>query len=182
MRKAYNSYHGQDDAGLNELKNLAKSQPAPPADFKVKTSTEIAVEKEEEFKKSNPQLALWMGVKKMLTAPDGAQYFETSMKGAAVPALKGKVISAKPPVRSKEIVVGVADPNTPEITLKLDAPLKGKPELGEEIEFEGVPTAFQPDPFMITFDVEVAKIKGLTVKPAGPAPVQKKAGAKKKTG
>ena len=27
---------------------------------------------------------------------------------------------------------------------------------------------------MITFDVETAKIKGLTVKPAGPAPVQKK--------
>jgi tetratricopeptide (TPR) repeat protein len=183
LRKAYNSYHGQDDAGLNELKNMAKAQPAPPADFKVKTGQEIAVEKEEEFKKSNPQLALWMGVKKMLTAPDGAQYFENSMKGAAVPALKGKVISAKPPVRSKEIVVGVADPNTPEITLKLDAPLKGKPEIGEEIEFEGVPSAFQPDPFMVTFDVEVAKIKGLTVKPAGPAaPVQKKAATKKKAG
>ena len=70
-------------------------------------------------------------------------------------------------MRSKEIVVGVADQNTPEITLKLDTPLKGKPEIGEEIEFEGVPSAFQPDPFMITFDVETAKIKGLTVKPAG---------------
>jgi hypothetical protein len=67
--------------------------------------------------------------------------------------------------------------------LKLDAPLKGKPEIGEEIEFEGVPSAFQPDPFMVTFDVEVAKIKGLTVKPAGPAaPVQKKAATKKKAG
>src|SRR5204863_8809761 len=101
-----------------------------------------------------------------------------------VPPLKGKVISAKPAVRSKEIVVGVADQNTPEITLKLDTPLKGKPEIGEEIEFEGVPSAFQPDPFMITFDVETAKIKGLTVKPAGPAPAQKKSGggAKKKKG
>jgi len=71
-------------------------------------------------------------------------------------------------------VVGVADPDTPEIKLKLDAPLKGKPEIGEEIEFEGIPSAFQPDPFLITFDTEVAKIKGRTVKPAGPAPVQKK--------
>jgi Tfp pilus assembly protein PilF len=184
LRKAYNSYHGQDDAGLNELKTMAKSSPAPPPNFKVKTANEIAVEKEEEFKKSNPQLALWMGVKKMLTAEGGAQYFESQMKGAAVPALKGTVISAKPAVRSKEIVVGVADKNTPEITLKLDAPLKGKPEIGEEIEFEGIPSAFQPDPFMVTFDTEVAKIKGLTVKPAGPAPVQKKSGAgtKKKKG
>jgi len=177
LRKAYNSYHGQDDAGLNELKTMAKSQPAPPANFKVKTANEIAIEKEEEFKKSNPQLALWMGVKKMLTAADGAQYFESQMKGTAVPPLKGTVLSAKPAVRSKEIVVGVADKNTPEITLKLDAPLKGKPELGEEIEFEGVPSAFQPDPFMMTFDVETAKIKGLTVKPAGPAAAPKKSGA-----
>jgi tetratricopeptide (TPR) repeat protein len=184
LRKAYNSYHGQDDAGLNELKTMAKSQPAPPPNFKIKTANEIAVEKEEEFKKSNPQLALWMGVKKMLTAPDGAQYFESQMKGTAVPPLKGKVISAKPAVRSKELVVGVADPNTPEITLKLDTPLKGKPEIGEEIEFEGVPSAFQPDPFMITFDTETAKIKGLTVKAAGPPPVQKKRSVptKKKTG
>jgi Tfp pilus assembly protein PilF len=182
LRKAYNSYHGQDDAGLNELKTAAKASPTPPANFRIKTANEIAVEKEEEFKKTNPQLALWMGVKKMLTAPEGVQYFESQMKGAAVPALKGKVISAKPPVRSKELVVGVADQNTPEITLKLDAPLKGKPEIGEEIEFEGIPTAFTPDPFMVTFDVEVAKIKGLTVKPAGPAapPAKKRVVTKKK--
>ena len=125
---------------------MAKSQPAPPANFKVKTATEIAVEKEEEFKKSNPQLALWMGVKKMLTAPDGAQYFESQMKGRRFRRSRASVLSAKPAVRSKEIVVGVADPNTPEITLKLDAPLKGKPEIGEEIEFEGVPSAFSRRP------------------------------------
>jgi tetratricopeptide (TPR) repeat protein len=183
LRKAYNSYHGQDDAGLNELKTLAKSQPAPPPNFKIKTANEIAIEKEEEFKKSNPQLALWMGVKKMLTTEGGVQYFDTQMKGAAVPALKGTVIAAKPPVRSKELILGLADKNTPEVTLKLDQPLKGKPEIGEEIEFEGVPTAFTPDPFMVTFDTEVAKIKGLTVKPAGPAtPKKSGAGTKKKKG
>jgi tetratricopeptide (TPR) repeat protein len=181
LKKAYNSYHGPDETGLAELKNMAKSAPAPPANFKVKTANEIAVEKEEEFKKSNPQLALWMGVKKMLVDANGAQYFETQMKGAAVPALKGTLLSAKPATRSKELVVGVADKNTPEITLKLDTALKGKPELGQEIEFEGVPSAFTPDPFMVTFDVEVAKIKGLTVT-AAPAPVQKKraVGSKKK--
>ncbi len=180
LHKAYNSYHGQDDAELDKLKTLAKSQPLPPPDFKIKTANEIAIEKEEEFKKSNPQLALWMGVKKQLTAEGGVQYFETNMKGTAVPPLKGTVISAKPPMRSKELVLGIADKNTPEVTLKLDTPLKGKPELGEEIEFEGVPSAFQPDPFMVTFDAETAKIKGLTVK-AAPAPV-KKAAPKKKAG
>lgn len=180
LRKAYTSYHGPDDAGLEQLKTLAKSNAMPPADFKIKTAQEIAVEKEEEFKKTNPQLALWMGVKKQLTAPDGAQYFEGSMKGTLVQGLKGKVISAKPAVRSKELILGLADPNTPEVTLKLDAPLSGKPELGEEIEFEGVPTAFTPDPFMVTFDVEKAKLKGLTVKPAGPPAGKKRVVSKKK--
>jgi tetratricopeptide (TPR) repeat protein len=177
LRKAYASYHGPDDAGLNELKTMARAQPAPPPDFKIKSASEIAFEKEEEFKKSNPQLALWMGVKKLLTAPDGAQYFESQMKGTAVPPLKGKLISAKPAVRSTQLVVGVADPNIPEITLKLDAPLKGKPEIGSDLEFEGIPSAFQPDPFMITFDTETAKIKGLKVQAApaaAPRPVAKK--------
>jgi tetratricopeptide (TPR) repeat protein len=181
LHKAWASYHGPDEAGLDQLKTLAKSQPTPPPDFKVKTAQEIAIEKEEEFKKTNPQLALWMGVKKQLTAPDGTQYFEGQMKGTLVQGLKGTIISAKPAVRSKELIVGVADPNTPEVTLKLDAPLTGKPDLGEQIEFEGVPTAFTPDPFMVTFDVEKAKIKGLSVKPAGPVSTKKRTIGKKKS-
>jgi tetratricopeptide (TPR) repeat protein len=159
LRKAYNSYHGQDDAGLSALKMLAKSQPAPPSDFKISTATEIATQKAEEFKRSNPQLALWMDVKKMLTAAGGVQYFEASMKSAAMPPLSGTVISLKPAVRPKEIVIGIADPNIPEATLKLDVPLRGQISVGQQIEFESVATAFQPDPFMITFDVEVAKIR-----------------------
>jgi tetratricopeptide (TPR) repeat protein len=178
LRKAYISYHGPDEAGLNELKTLARAQSAPPAGFKIKSASEIAFEKQQEFEKSNPQLALWMGVKKRLTAENGSQYFESQMKTTSMPALKGLLISARPAVRSKELILGLADPNTPEITLKLDAPLKGKPELGCEVEFEGVAAAFQPDPFMVTFDVETAKIKGLkvhTVPPARrPLPAKKK--------
>ena len=176
LRKAYTTYHGPDEAGLNELKAAAKAQPAPPTDFLVKSANQIAIEKQQQFAKENPQLALWMSVKSTLTADGGAQYFETQMKGTLVKDLKGKLISAKPAVHSKELVVGLADPNTPEVTLKLDAPLKGKPETGCEIEFEGVPSAFQPDPFMVTFDVEAAKIKGLKVQaaPAGGRRVVKK--------
>jgi tetratricopeptide (TPR) repeat protein len=168
--KAYTSYHGSGE-GLTELKTLARAQAVPPADFAVKTANQVAMEKQQQFEKENPQLALWMGVKQALTAADGAQYFEAQMKGTLVKGLKGKVISAKPAVRSKELVVGLADPNTPEMTLKLDVPLKGKPEVGCEIEFEGVAAAFQPDPFMMTLDVETAKIHGLNVH-AAPAAVR----------
>src|SRR5581483_5667707 len=176
LRKAYTTYHGPDEAGLNELKSLAKAQPQPPAAFTIKTANQVAIEKQQQFQKENPQLALWMSVKQALTADNGPQYFETEMKGTLVQGLKGKLISAKPAVRSKELIVGLADPNTPEVTLKLDAPLKGKPETGSEIEFEGIATAFQPDPFMVTFDVDSAKIKGLKLQaaPVVHRPVRKK--------
>jgi tetratricopeptide (TPR) repeat protein len=187
VHKAFNSYHGADDAEFDKLKTLAKSQPLPPADFKIKTATEIATEKEEEFKKSNPQLAMWMSLKKELTGPNGQQFFDT-MKGAEVPGgakigdiavteFKGTILSAKPPVRSKELVVAIADAQTPEVTLKLDAPLTGKPEIGSEVEFDGIPSAFAADPFMVTFDVEKAKLKGLKMSAPPPA---KKAVTKKK--
>jgi hypothetical protein len=100
------------------------------------------------------------------------------MKGAAVPPLRGKLVAAKPPARSSLLVIGIEN-ESPEITLKLDAPLGGKPEIGSELEFEGVPAAFTKDPFMVTFDVEKAKITGLKME-APPRPAAKKAGAKKK--
>ena len=189
LKKAYVSYHGGED-GLEELKTLAKSQPTPPADFKVKTATEIAAEKEEQFKKSNPQLAMWMSLKKELTGPNGQQFFE-GMKGADVPGgakigdipvteFKGTIIAAKPATRSKELVVGISDPNTPEVTLKLDAPLTGKPEIGSEVEFDGVASGFSPDPFMVIFDVEKAKLKGLKMSAAPAAAPKKRVISKKK--
>lgn len=129
-----------------------------------------------------------MGLRKELTGDNGMQFFEGSMKGANVPGgasgiqtLKGRLISAKPAVASKELVIGVADPNTPEVTLKLETPVKGKPVIGSDLNFEGVPAAFVKDPFMITF--EEAKVTNLkTEAPAAPVrrPVRKKSGAKKK--
>jgi hypothetical protein len=110
------------------------------------------------------------------------------MKDAAVPKLKGMVVEGKPACRSKEILVSVPEPEekgTPQavIALKLDTALTGKPEPGE-IQFEGVPTAFKPDPFLLTMDTEKAKIEGLKVSPCAAAPASrggvKKAAPKKK--
>ena len=163
VQKAYNAYHGADEAGLNELKTLARAQAFPPKGFIVKSAHEMAAEKEREFAEKNPQLALWMQVKKELTGPEGTQYFETQMKGTALPPLKGTVISARPALRSRELIVGIADPKVPEVTLHLDQPLAGKPKTGAEIEFEGVAKEFSADPFTLTLEVERAKMKGLHV-------------------
>src|SRR5262249_9673176 len=143
LTKAYTQYHGQDTQGLQELKTLAKSKPFPDADFKIATKEErealAQAQKEQEMKAKNPTLPLWMKIKESLTAPEGDKYWE-AMKGSLVPGgvegvkkFKATVISARPAVRPKELVVGI-DPTAPEVTLKLDSPLAGKVAEGSEIE------------------------------------------------
>jgi tetratricopeptide (TPR) repeat protein len=184
LTKVYNTIHG-DSSGLAELKALAKANPTPPADFKIKTAAEIAAEKEEELNKTNPKLALWLKIKGQLLSPEGQKYFDSSMKGAAVPKLKGWLISAKPAVKSKELMVSMEGKDqAANVTLKLvgtdgttAAPLTGKPDVGTEIEFEGIGDSFTKDPaLMVTFDVEKAKITGLKVEAVAPPhrPVHKK--------
>ena len=184
LTKVYNTIHG-DSSGLAELKALAKANSTPPADFKIKTAAEIAAEKEEELNKTNPKLALWLKIKGQLLSPDGQKYFDSSMKGAAVPKLKGWLISAKPAVKSKELMVSMEGKDqAANVTLKLvgtdgttAAPLTGKPDVGTEIEFEGIGDSFTKDPaLMVTFDVEKAKITGLKVEAVAPPhrPVHKK--------
>jgi len=192
LKRIYTVYHGSDE-GLVQLKELAAKSPNPPADFKVKTSREIATEAEEEFKTKNPQLATWMGVKGQLSDTNGQQYFDSQLKDSDMSGqngaklLKGTLMEAKPACRPKELLVAIPLPNatgTPvvEITLKLDAPLTGKVETGGDIQFNGVPSAFTKDPFMLTMDTEKAKIDGLTITPCTPTPARKAAppAAKKK--
>ena len=170
----YTSFHGSAE-GLDELRKLATATALPPEGFKIKSNAEIANEKEEEFKKSNPMLALWMSVKKELAGPSGADYFEKSVKGFALPAgvqgvtkFKGKLVAAVPPKNPKQLKVAIADAVTPEVTLVFEEPLVGSAPVGTDLEFEGAGTAFTADPFNLTMDVENDKLVGWPVQ-AGPA-------------
>jgi tetratricopeptide (TPR) repeat protein len=168
--KSYNSFHGPDEAGLKDLRALAVVQPMPPAGFKIKNKNEIEAEKEEQAAKDNPQLALWKSVKDQLIAANGEQYFTEQMKDHAVPKLKGKLVSMKPAIRPKELVLAIQTADTPEVTVKLENPLPGKADKGTEIQFEGTATEFTKDPFMLTFVVESKdKIEGWPAQAAPPA-------------
>jgi hypothetical protein len=172
LNSTYTQYHGGDDAGLKQLKEQAKASLMPPADFKIKPLGEIMHEKEVEFEKSNPQLAMWMRIKGQL-AEGGDQYFESQLKSADVPPLKGTLLEAKPACRPKELVLALSDPTHSEVTLKLDAALTGKPETGTEMQFKGVPSAFSKEPFMLTMDAEKANLEGLKMSPCTAAPAKK---------
>lgn len=173
---AFNRYHGQDPAEMTKLRDLAKASAFPPDGWTIKDIETVKADNEEEFKKKNPALALWMTLKTALTDANGEQYFDTNMKGTEVPGgaggaqtFKGKLISTKPALHPKQLVLSIGDGTTPDATLNLDAPLPGKAEPGVEIEFAGVPSSFTKEPFNVTFDVEKKKVVGWPGKDA-PAP------------
>jgi outer membrane protein assembly factor BamD (BamD/ComL family) len=186
LTNLYVNYHGGND-GLEELKQQAKANPLPPAGFAIESATKVAERKQKEFEAKYPQLAMWLGIKGQLASPNGMQFFNDQMKGADVPKLKGMLVEGKPACRSKELLVSVPEPNqqgtaAAVITLKLDAPVAGKPEAGE-IQWKGVPSAFNADPFMLTMDTEKAQIEELKTTPCAPAaarPGVKKGGGTKK--
>ena len=165
----YKTIHGSDE-GLDQLKQQAKQSAMPPAGFEIKTAAEVAAEKEEEFARSNPQLALWMKIKAALADSGGEQYFESQLKNSAVPPLKGTLVEAKPACHPRELLVAVPLPNAApsqqaEIALKLDKPLSGKPETGMEFQWQGVPSAFTSSPFLLTMDTDTSTLEGLKTAP-----------------
>ena len=153
--KQYNTFHGNDEAGLKSLRELATgAKPLPPAGFEMKNKNEIEAKKEADAAAANPAGHLWTTIKDQLTAANGEQYFEMSVKGAALPGgvngikkFKGKLISQKPALKPKTLVVSISG-DTPEVTLNLEGfVLPGKAEPGTEIAFEGVASAFTKQPF-----------------------------------
>ena len=186
VQKMYNTYHGSGQ-GLDDLLAAAKSQAAPAAGYHIKSKKEIdqeladaAAADAEKRAKANPELALWKSIKEALVAQDGATYFEDKMKGAAVPTLKGKVVSMTPALKPKTLVLAMdEDGKTADATLKFEAALAGKVEPGTELSFEGVPESYTASPFMVVFNVDKDKLHGWTGKNA-PAP-PRKAGAGART-
>lgn len=176
LTNTYTKFHGSAE-GLDELRKTASTQVLPPQGFKIASGLELQNLKDEEFKKTNPMMALWMTVKGELTGANGPAYFESSVKGALLPGgaggvtkFKGKLISVTPAKAPKQLVLGITDASTPEVTLNLDEAVAGTAPVGTELEFEGVVSSFTAEPFKVIFDVEKDKLSGW---PA-PAPAGKK--------
>ncbi len=166
LEKIYDQYHGVDVEGLARLKAMSLMSPLPPADFTIESAQEIAQRKQAAFETKFPEIALWTRIKAQLSGAGGEEYFISGLKDSALPRLRGVIVSAKPPCRPSQLLVAVKMPDEAtmppaEITLKLDKPLSGAVVTGSEFEFEGVPAAFTPNPFMLTMDIAIRQIDGL---------------------
>lgn len=165
----YTKFHGSDE-GLARIKDLAKRSPFPPEGFVIKSSAAIAEEKQAAFDQANPEIALWKKIRASLLAPDGDQYFETELKETAVPQLSGTLVEAKPSCRPRELMIAVPSPGAPdaskpEIEVKLSTPLRGKPDIGQNIKWRGVPVAFSKEPFLLTMQADASAIEGVKISP-----------------
>jgi len=195
FERNYATFHGSKD-GMDAIITAAKASPIPEG-IKVESQDEILLKQEEELKKTNPQLALWMSIKRELVKAEGAAYFESTLKNAQIPGgaevggtkvekLKAKVVSCDKPKAAKKIVVGISSAEASEITLALPAAIAACPEKGTELEFSGQVIEFSGEPFNLTFDVEAKDVTGLPAaapaKKAAPAaaPAKKAAAPAKK--
>jgi hypothetical protein len=196
LTKAYTAYHGSTE-GLEQLKTLAKASALPPDGFKIESTVDIAKREEEKRLKAaaeNPMLAFWTEMKEALTSTDSAvaDTYWGAAKGAGLPPkekvptgkFKGKLISATPETRPKELLIAIEKPDVADAKLVLEEPLPGKMDPGGDISFFGQAEEFSKSPYMVTFKIADAKedIEGWTGKgPAGPPRTgAKKAPAKKK--
>lgn len=181
VEKNYVAFHGSRD-GLDDLFTKAKESAFPPEGFTIESKAALDAKNRDELMKTNPMLGKWYNLKDLLSAADGeAQFAQIKGTDAGGP-YKGKLISATPETRPKELVVSVSDGLTPEVTLKFETALPGKAEPGIELEFNGEAEAFTKDPFNLTFTMSTDDLKGWPAK-AAPAPKKsapKKAAPKKK--
>ncbi len=178
--KAYAPYHGSKE-GLDDLLTYSMSH-TEPGSYHIATAKEIAEKnqaQEQELAKQNPGRALWNSIQAALKAADGQTYFEANMKGRLLPGgangvteFKGKIISMAPPLKPREVTIAIGDDVTADAVLKLDAALPGTMEPGASIGFQGEAVAFTKDPFLVSFQVEKAKISGWTGKNTSAVPAR----------
>jgi hypothetical protein len=113
----------------------------------------------------DPAKALWTALKKKLSSEEGEEYFETHVFHTILPALKGVVASAIVNPGVSKIVLAMSDTSTPEVTLIVHEgtrKVKSQPYAGAAIEFaSGEAVEFSRNPFMLTFDVVIQKVRGL---------------------
>ncbi len=191
LKKAYVGYHG-DDSGLDQLKAATAAGPIAPADFHIKSVTEIEEEKYKDqaaYCEAHKDVCLWRQIRTSLTGD--AAYFdqvkETQIPPDAIGMFKAKVVS----ITDKDIVVNV-DNAGGDATLKFGKTVNAKVvNVGDSIEFKGEVASFNKDPYMLslTIDAPTESVKGLpdnaftgpaAAKKAAPKKTAPKAAPKKK--
>jgi hypothetical protein len=160
LEHAYNAFHGSSE-GLDRLRDSSLSAPFPPEGFTIESAEVIAARRaEEEFVRANPELAAWLKIRKSLDAADGDAYFSETLQGKTLPKLKGTLIRSTPARRPNMLVIGLSNPTSEEMAIKLSSRMPNDAEAGTVITFEATAETLTREPFMITVSADPDKIEG----------------------
>ncbi len=111
----------------------------------------------------------WPALKRQLAGANGEEYFESTLKGAMLPRLKGTLITALVRDGLSRLTVSLTDSEAPEVAIIFHTRarrVKGDPKKGTPIEFAGVVTGFTKEPFLLTPEVEAGDLSGLELEPS----------------
>jgi hypothetical protein len=182
-KSLYVKYHGGDD-GWTDVLAQAKANPDPPTGFAIKPAPTPAEQAHNMLAGTSPdkmdfatwqfiftngsqadQDALWNGVK-----DSEGKVVTEGIKGKAV-QMQGTVIHA---TSTEFDIAGSADDidaKKADITLNFPekVPVKLIPKDGASLDFQGEPSSYTPNPFMMTMD------NGKLLKAAAPTPAKRPA-------
>ena len=162
--KVYREFHGAD-AGADQVLAAARASAFPPDKFSIQSAADVAAREDDKLKNrlaSDPAFALWYTIRENLSADHGNAFFEESLKGRLVPGgangvrdFSGTVISVAADDKPAKVLVGVDDPTKPDATLEFEKPLSAavleKLKPGQKVEFNGVVSGYNKDPYTLVF-------------------------------
>ena len=175
VRSKYIRYHGAED-GFPELLQAAATQENIPDNFTVAPAPSPAEQAAMMLQQKAPTkmgFGEWVFI---LTSgnQEAADTVWNAIKGKPLQMI-GNVITSSPKVLTIAGTEDAISANTAEITLNMKAaiPAKIQPKPGEQITFEGTPSSYTPNPFMITLD------DGALIVKAAPAAAKKPAAGRR---
>ncbi|HUN87841.1 MAG TPA: hypothetical protein VMU28_03560 [Terriglobales bacterium] len=171
-RRKYMKFHGGDD-GWTEVVAAAAASPTPPAGWTV-TPAPTPAEQAAKMVQSKPVSQMSFDeIQFVLTSGNqqAADQVWNGIKDKPLALGGGKVITASPTTltiaESYEDIN--ATPPKADITLQMagEMPAKLIPKEGSSIDFQGKPSSYTPNPFMMTM-TDGALVKAKTAAPATP--------------
>jgi tetratricopeptide (TPR) repeat protein len=178
-KSSYARYHGSDQ-GFDELLAAAKNSPALPAGFSVAPAPSPAEQAAQMLQKTPPAKMSFAEWQFILTSGNqqAADQVWAAINGKPI-QMVAQVIEAT----SKSFAMaGSADDiaeNKADLTLTMAGPVPAKlmPKVGQQITFEGTPTSYTPNPFMMQLTDGKLATRGAA---AAATPAKKPTPARKK--
>jgi hypothetical protein len=155
-RRKYIKYHGGED-GWPEVLSAAASNPVPPQGWTIKPAPTPAEQAATMVQQKPVAQMSFDEIQFILTSgnQEAANQVWTQIQGKPL-AMVGNVVQATP---NQIMIAGTYDdinaqPPKADITLNMagDIPAAKVPKPGQQLAFQGKPSSFTPEPFMVTMD------------------------------